>query len=119
MRITAKRVYAAPAGTDGTRLLVDRLWPRGFSKAKAPWDRWVKDIAPSDLLRRRVHGKPHLWAEFCQAYEEELDDKPELVEELLTMAEDGPLTLLYASRQEDRNNATVLRDYLMRQAKRR
>jgi uncharacterized protein YeaO (DUF488 family) len=119
MRITAKRVYAAPEDDDGTRLLVDRLWPRGFSKAKAPWDRWVKDIAPSDPLRRRVHGKPNMWAEFCHTYEEELDDKPELVEELLVMAEDGPLTLLYASRQEDRNNATVLRDYLMRQAKRR
>src|SRR5262245_56531685 len=66
MRITTKRVYAAPETSDGSRLLVDRLWPRGFSKAKAPWDRWFKEIAPSDPLRRRVHGKANLWAEFCQ-----------------------------------------------------
>ena len=119
MKINVKRVYEAPDETDGTRILVDRLWPRGFSRAGAPWDRWMKEIAPSDALRRRVHGNPDMWPEFASAYGEELDDQPEAVEELLTMAEDGPVTLLFASRQTDRNNATVLRDYLVRKSARR
>lgn len=68
-----KRVYQAPEASDGTRILVDRLWPRGVTKEKAGIDLWLKDIAPSDALRKRFHGKPQDWNAFCVAYAEELE----------------------------------------------
>lgn len=118
MRIAIERVYGAQAGGEGARILVDRLWPRGVSKEKAPFDRWMRDIAPSDALRRAFHGKPERWAEFRDAYFEELDDRPELVAELLELAEETTLTLMFAARDEARNNAAALRDYLQAAARR-
>jgi uncharacterized protein YeaO (DUF488 family) len=70
--IRLKRVYEPPAATDGTRILVDRLWPRGISKEKARIDLWLKDIAPSGALRKRFHNKPEYWDAFCEAYYSEL-----------------------------------------------
>lgn len=68
-----KRVYEAPEASDGMRVLVDRLWPRGIAREKAEIDLWLKDIAPSDALRKRFHGKPEDWAAFCANYAEELE----------------------------------------------
>lgn len=122
--IRVKRVYAPAAPEDGARILVDRLWPRGFAKASAPWERWMKEIAPSDTLRKRVHavseaGRPEeAWAEFVAAYSEELDDRPAAVEELRTIAAEGTVTLLYAAKDEERNNAVALANYMKRRGRR-
>ena len=116
--VRVKRVYEAPEAADGSRILVDRLWPRGLTKAKAGIDLWLKDIAPSDALRRRVHAAPDKWDEFIAAYRRELEREPAraAVEELREWIGGGPVTLLYASRNEDCNNATVLRDWLLEAA---
>jgi uncharacterized protein YeaO (DUF488 family) len=113
--IRVKRVYEPPQAEDGSRILVDRLWPRGLTKAKAGIDLWLKDIAPSDALRRRVHAAPEKWDEFVSAYRHELERGParSAAQQLREWIDGGPVTLLYASRSEDRNNATVLRDWLL------
>jgi len=112
--IQLKRVYEAPAASDGTRILVDRLWPRGIAKAKARVDLWLKDIAPSDTLRRRFHGHPEDWAEFRRAYAAELKQASEAVKELRGHLRKGPVTLLYAARDEEHNNAVALKAWLQR-----
>ncbi len=110
-----KRVYAPPHDGDGLRVLVDRLWPRGIARDKARIDTWLKDIAPSHDLRRRFHTKPHLWEEFNVAYAAELAQEPAkphadwVLEQLTNVA----VTLLYAASNEERNNAVVLRDWLV------
>lgn len=111
-----KRIYAAPDPTDGTRILVDRLWPRGIAKDKARIDLWLRDLAPSDALRKRFHGKPALWPAFCAAYAAELETPAAqaAVEDLRARLRQGPVTLLYAARDEDRNNAVALRAWLQR-----
>ncbi|TCN32493.1 DUF488 domain-containing protein [Sinorhizobium americanum] len=111
-----KRVYAAPETSDGTRILVDRLWPRGIAKEKARIDLWLKDIAPSDPLRKRFHGKPDDWEAFCEAYAEELEEEAAqaAVEELRDLLRKGPVTLLYAARDESHNNAVALKAWLER-----
>ena len=105
-----KRVYAAPAEGDGFRVLVDRLWPRGTSKAKARIDLWLKDVAPSDALRRRLHGDPEKWCEFVAAYAGELREEPgrAAVATLRERAGRQTVTLLYAARDEEHNNAVAL-----------
>ncbi len=115
MSIALKRVYAEPARTDGTRVLVDRLWPRGLTKDRASLDAWLRDLAPSDERRKWFHANPGVWATFRRCYLRELA-RPEAsaaLEELYRLA-DGPrqLTLLFASKNEERNNAVVLRDLL-------
>ena len=110
-----KRVYE-PAGDDGARILVDRLWPRGLSREKARIDLWLKDVAPSDALRKRFHAKPAEWEAFRVAYAAELEAEParaatETVRELRTQ---GPVTLLYAARDETHNNAAALKAWLER-----
>lgn len=112
-----KRVYDPPDAADGARILVDRLWPRGISKDKAKIDLWLKDIAPSDALRKKFHGKPDEWAAFCRAYAAELkeDAAQAAARTLLGYARKGAVTLLYASRDETHNNAAALKDWLMRQ----
>lgn len=114
--VTLKRVYEAPDPSDGLRVLVDRLWPRGIAREKARIDLWLKDIAPSDALRKRFHGKPDDWELFRAAYAAELDGAAaqEAVKELLGRLRDGPLTLLYAARDERRNNAVALKAWLER-----
>jgi uncharacterized protein YeaO (DUF488 family) len=109
-----RRVYEAASDADGLRVLVDRLWPRGLTKEKARIDLWLKDIAPSDALRRRLHADPAQWDAFLADYHRELEAEParSAVAELRERAARGPVTLLFSARNEDRNNATALRDWL-------
>jgi uncharacterized protein YeaO (DUF488 family) len=113
-----KRIYEPPGKDDGWRVLVDRLWPRGLSKDKAKVDLWLKEIAPSDELRRRFHAKPELWKEFVRAYDRELGAAGALAQPLLDKLKEGPVTLLYAARDEEHNTAVALRDWLLRKARR-
>jgi uncharacterized protein YeaO (DUF488 family) len=112
--VRLKRVYAEPSAGDGTRILVDRLWPRGIAKEKAKIDLWLKDIAPSDALRRRVHANATAWEEFIVDYGQELAQAPaaSAVEDLIERIGREPVTLLYAARDETRNNAVVLKHWL-------
>jgi len=111
--IRLKRVYAAMEGTDGARLLVDRIWPRGLSKERAALDAWVKDVAPSTELRHWFNHEPDRWEEFRRRYTQELQHKEEEVKLVADFAKKGPVTLLYAAHDEEHNNAVVLRDFLM------
>ena len=114
-RVNVKRVYEEPARTDGTRVLVDRLWPRGLSKARAAVDKWLRDLAPSDALRKWFHARPDGWTIFRKRYLKELarPESAEALGELYRLANQRKrLTLLFASRNEERNNATVLKDLL-------
>lgn len=112
-----KRVYEPPDAGDGTRILVDRLWPRGIARDKARIDLWLRDLAPSDALRKRFHGQPDDWEAFCAAYAAELEAVPAraAVKDLLDRLRQGPVTLLYAARDERRNNAVALRAWLERE----
>jgi uncharacterized protein YeaO (DUF488 family) len=114
-RVNVKRVYEEPARGDGTRVLVDRLWPRGLSKARAAVDKWLRDLAPSDALRRWYHARPESWVVFRKRYLKELahPEFAEALNELYRLANQRKkLTLLFASRDEERNNAVVLKDLL-------
>lgn len=107
--IKIKRVYEKPARDDGWRVLVDRLWPRGMTKEAAQVDVWMKDVAPSDALRKWFGHKPEKWSEFQKSYLSELAKKKELIAELKKMAnEHGTLTLLYGAKDEQHNQALVL-----------
>jgi uncharacterized protein YeaO (DUF488 family) len=114
-----KRIYAPPGADDGTRILVDRLWPRGVAKNKAQIDLWLRDIAPSDMLRKRFHAKPDDWAEFRAAYHAELKSAAAqaAAKTLFERLRSGPVTLLYAARNEDQNNAVALKAWLERRTK--
>nr|WP_298682366.1 DUF488 family protein [uncultured Dongia sp.] len=116
-----KRVYEKPDTADGMRILVDRLWPRGLTKEKAAIDLWLKDISPSHDLRQRFHGKPDDWDAFCAAYvvELETDAAQAAATELRDHLRQGPITLLYAARDEVRNNATALKAWLAKPIKKR
>lgn len=113
MHILIKRVYEPAAPSDGFRVLVDRLWPRGMSKEKARIDLWLKDIAPSNELRRWFNHEAARWAEFQRRYTEELDAAPDAVR-AFREASGGreTVTLLYGARDEEHNQALVLQDYL-------
>ena len=113
-----KRVYELPDTADGVRILVDRLWPRGLSRERARIDLWLKEIAPSDALRRRFHGDPAAWEDFKTAYYAELQQPPALspVRDLLERLSREPVTLLFAARDETRNNAVALKEWLDDQA---
>ncbi|WP_323764105.1 DUF488 domain-containing protein [Marinovum sp.] len=111
-RIRVKRIYRAARVSDGKRILVDRLWPRGVAKNRARLTDWMKEIAPSDDLRRWFHDNPDAWDEFTSRYEAELSEHDDLLRDLAGYAQDGIVTLLYASKDEDRNNAVVLCRYL-------
>lgn len=113
-RIRVKRVYRAARVSDGRRILVDRLWPRGVAKDRARLFSWCKEIAPSGDLRHWFHNHPDLWAEFETRYGAELAAKEDLVRELAGYAVDDVVTLLYAAKNEEQNNAVALRDYLCR-----
>ena len=107
--ISTKRVYDKPAKDDGFRILVDRLWPRGLTKEKARVDLWMKEIAPSDALRKWFHHEEGTWPEFEKRYRAELkkQDKP-LAELKRLEKEHGKITLLYGSKDETQNQAVVL-----------
>ena len=110
-QLSVKRVYDPPSPEDGTRILVDRLWPRGLSKEKAGFDLWMKDVAPSSALRKWFDHRPERWEEFQHRYREELAGNP-AVEALRARAAAGPVTLLYGSRNREFNHAAVLADVL-------
>lgn len=112
--ITLRRVYDREAPGEGYKVLVDRLWPRGVSKEKAGWNEWIKDVAPSDSLRKWYNHDPDKWDRFRLMYKEELRDKEEILARLRKLeAEHETLTLLYSSKEEKINNAVALRDFLM------
>jgi uncharacterized protein YeaO (DUF488 family) len=115
MTIAIKRVYEPASSNDGLRLLVDRLWPRGLSKQRAALDEWFRDLAPSDELRRWYHARPGEWETFREKYLKELaaPAAQEALHRLYELAhKKKPITLLFASRNEEKNNATVLKELL-------
>jgi uncharacterized protein YeaO (DUF488 family) len=112
MTIRTKRIYDPAARSDGRRILVDRLWPRGVSKADAKVDFWARAIAPSDRLRTWYRHDPAKWPEFRTRYFAELDANPDGVAELRAQLGSGTVTLLFSSRETDLNNARALREYL-------
>jgi uncharacterized protein YeaO (DUF488 family) len=112
--IAVKRVYEAPAPSDGQRVLVDRIWPRGVSKKDAALKLWLKDIAPSDELRKWFGHEPERWAEFQERYRVELDGNGEVVEQLRALLSKGRVTLLFGAHDEAHNNAVALAGYLLR-----
>lgn len=113
MRVDVKRIYEAPGPGDGTRVLVDRVWPRGLSKDKAAVDHWFKDVAPSSELRRWFGHDPKKWDEFRSRYTRELEGNLAAVEELVdTLRAGGGGVLLFAARDTQHNNAVALKHYL-------
>jgi uncharacterized protein YeaO (DUF488 family) len=110
--IRVKRVYEPPSAGDGTRVLVDRLWPRGLSKERAAVSLWPKEIAPSAGLREWFGHDPARWEEFRRRYREELSAKPALLRHFGEKEREGTFTLVYAARDEARNNAIVLSELL-------
>ncbi|HJU14564.1 MAG TPA: DUF488 domain-containing protein [Candidatus Nitrosotalea sp.] len=111
--IKIKRVYEPSSPQDGFRVLVDRLWPRGLSKESAGVDLWIKEIAPSDKLRKWFSHDPKKWAEFKKRYASELDGRGEIVENLRSLAkEKGKITLVYGAKDEKYNNAVFLQEFL-------
>lgn len=112
MRIRTKRVYEPPAKADGRRVLIDRLWPRGLSKEAAKVDFWAKAIAPSHELRRWYGHDPKKWDAFRRRYFAELDANPEGMAALRAALGRGTNTLLFGSKEAERNNAAALAEYL-------
>jgi uncharacterized protein YeaO (DUF488 family) len=117
--IQCKRVYEAQSTSDGQRVLVDRLWPRGCNKATLDLHAWLKDLAPSSELRKQFDHTPALFEGFREHYRRELAAHPEYWQGLLDIAEQGTLTLLYAARDTQRNNAQVLAEFLDEELDRR
>ena len=112
MNIILRRVYTHDAEPAGIRVLVDRLWPRGISKSAALWDVWLKDIAPSDNLRKWFAHDEAKWPEFKERYFAELDAAPAAVAQLQTILRQNPtVILLYAAKATEINNAVALKDY--------
>jgi uncharacterized protein YeaO (DUF488 family) len=114
MKIEIKRVYATPEVADGTRILVDRLWPRGLTKEKARVDLWLKEIAPSTELRKWFGHDPERWTEFRRRYLQELKSRGEQLSLLKQEAEKGPVTLVFGAKDEEHNEAVILGDLLQR-----
>ena len=111
--IKLKRAYEPVDPEDGTRILVDRLWPRGVSKVEAALDQWMKEIAPSTELRKWFGHDPGRWKEFCRRYSVELKQNAELLSNLRSLARQGPVTLVYSAHDEVHNDAVVLRDIIL------
>ena len=112
MKILLKRIYEPAKRTDGARVLVDRLWPRGISKERAKLDLWLKDIAPSTELRKWFNHDPKKWSEFQKRYKQELRSNPEPVKQLKALAKKKTTTLLYGARDEEHNEAIVIQKFL-------
>lgn len=112
MHVRIKRVYEQPDKVDGTRILVDRLWPRGLSKEKARVDLWLKDVAPSTELRKWFGHDPDKWPEFQTRYRAELRRNEEQLLLLKQEAAEGTVTLVYGARDEKHNEAVVLQEIL-------
>lgn len=112
--LRVKRAYRAARQSDGQRILVDRLWPRGLAKARLRIDHWARDLAPSDALRVWFGHDPAKWEEFRACFARELDARPEAVEDLRRRLREGPVTLVYAAKDEAHNNAVALAEYIER-----
>jgi len=112
MKIDIKRVYEPPSPDDGRRILVDRLWPRGLSKADARIDYWAKETSPSNELRKWYKHDPTKWDEFRRRYVAELNSAPDSVQTLKDMVRVEKVTFLYSSKERELNNALALREYL-------
>lgn len=111
--ITLKRAYLPPSAEDGLRILVERLWPRGLTREKAAIDHWVKDVAPSPDLRKWYGHEPEKWNEFQRRYREELSKNTAAVETLLQLCAGHQVTFVFAAKDEERNSAALLREYLI------
>src|SRR5487761_205218 len=115
-----KRIYEAPEPSDGCRILVDRVWPRGVSKERAEIALWLKEIAPSAGLRKWFGHDPKRWPEFQKRYRRELQDKTDLAARIRQLEkEHRVVTLLFGARDEERNQAVVLRDFLAQHRRRK
>lgn len=115
MELAVKRVYDAPSSTDGYRVLVDRLWPRGLSKEKAHLDEWVKDLGPSTELRKWFGHEVERWPGFRDRYLAELAGEPELWQPIVERARHGKVTLLFGAHDEEHNQAVALKEFLLSQ----
>ncbi len=116
--VRVKRVYEAAAAEDGYRVLVDRLWPRGLTKRRAHVDAWLRELAPSDALRRWYGHRPQRWEKFQKRYARELEAQPAALDRLVAEVRSRPVTLVYASRETERNNAVALKRHLEERASR-
>src|SRR5690242_14060798 len=114
MTVSLKRVYDKPSRTDGTRILVDRLWPRGLTKKSAAVDEWLRDVAPSNDLRKWFHSHVEAWPEFRKRYLKELagPEASEALQRLYSAMAKGKVTLVFASKNAEQNNATILKELL-------
>jgi uncharacterized protein YeaO (DUF488 family) len=112
-RIKLKRAYDPPARDDGIRILVDRLWPRGVKKTAASIDEWMKEIAPSTSLRKWFSHDPSKWQEFRRRYQKEIAEHPIELDRLRALVQHGPITLVFSARDQEHNDAVVLRDMLL------
>jgi len=113
--ISLKRAYVQPAPEDGFRVLVERLWPRGLKKEAVALDLWLKDVAPSPELRRWFGHDPAKWEEFCRRYWIELAAQPAAVKALREQVQQGHVTLVYGSRDQEHNAAVALKKFLEKQ----
>jgi uncharacterized protein YeaO (DUF488 family) len=118
-KVKIKRAYEPPEEEDGTRILVDRLWPRGVGKEEARLDQWNRELAPSSELRRWFGHKPSRWHEFSRRYRLELVRHAQALGELRRRARSGPMTLVYAAKDEQHNHAVILQDILLSGGRRR
>jgi uncharacterized protein YeaO (DUF488 family) len=112
MNIKLKRVYEKPDPKDGFRILVDRLWPRGFTKEKAAADLWLKDIAPSTELRKWFNHDPEKWKEFQKKYQQELKENKEAITIIKEHLKQERVTLIYAAKDEVHNEAQVIKEFI-------
>lgn len=112
MNITIKRVYEEPSKEDGERILIDRLWPRGLTKEKAKIGLWLKEIAPSTELRKWFGHDPSKWNEFKKRYIAEIKENKDVLAQLEGQLKDGKITLVYGAKDEEHNDAVVLKEYL-------
>lgn len=119
MPIKLKRAYELPAESDGARILVERLWPRGVKKAALRLDGWAKDAAPSVALRKWFGHDPARWEAFRRRYFAELEERPEAIAGLLQAARTGVVTFVYSAHDPVHNNAAALKEYLEARARRR
>jgi uncharacterized protein YeaO (DUF488 family) len=117
--LKVKRIYERPGPGDGLRVLVDRLWPRGLSKDEAATDLWLKEAAPSPMLRRWYGHDPRRWKRFKDKYRAELAGQPEVLELINDLRRRGPVTLLFDAHDEAQNNAVVLREVLDNEGEKR
>jgi uncharacterized protein YeaO (DUF488 family) len=115
--IDLKRAYDPPARSDGRRILVDRVWPRGIARDDLEIDAWLKDLAPSTALRKWFGHDPVKWDEFRKRYGRELEQRVDALEELVEMARAGRVTLVFGARDTEHNNAVALKEHLERRLK--